>query len=440
MESNFLELKQQADKLRKSKNFEQATPLYATIWAEHRAECTEPEWEGWCYAYCLKHLKRYNESLAVCREIMEINPGYNNTASIYSWCLFHTQIVDATDEETILRAADEIIEKSSEDDELSPYVRTVFKVLEFLSNTRGGFPAEKIKTWLAKLSPETLDSKPFSMKDKFGKQRELASKREQYYVLLARTKYESGDYDGCRATIAEAMQVFPNLHNDNETWLKRFDALCQAKKGNYAEAEALFEEIIKVKPEWYIYKELAEIYLQQGKKIEAMRIAADAALDTREPERKLSLYKFISEMLAARGNDDAVRKHVEFIFYTRRDRKWKIDADLQQLVTHYNINQEAVVDSKFLMRPLRNLWEQLKYDGLEHYDGVIKSFLPTGTAGFVETADRKTYYFLTKQFKGKPEMMIAGQQVQFYVEEGFDVKKNRPSFNAVYIKPVIKRI
>ncbi|MEY4925911.1 MAG: hypothetical protein RI894_347 [Bacteroidota bacterium] len=438
MESNFLELKQQADKLRKSKNFEQATPLYGIIWTDHRDECTE--WEGWCYAYCLKHLKRFDQSLTVCREIMDINPEYNNTASIYSWCLFHTQVVEATDEESLLAAANEIISKSSQDDELSPYVRTIFKVLEFLSNSRGGFPAEKINEWLNKLSPETLDSKPFMMKDKFGKPRELASKREQFYVLLARTQYEGGNYNACRATIAEAMQVFPQLHNDNETWLKRFDALSQAKKGNYAEAEALFLEIIKVKPEWYIHKELAEIYLQQGKKVEAMRAAADAALDTREPERKLSLYKFIAEMLGERGNDDAVKKHIEFIFYTRRDRKWKIDSELQAAVNIYNINQEAVIDSKFLMRPLRNLWEQLKYDGLERFNGVIKSFLPTGTAGFVETSERKTFYFLTKQFKGKPEFMVAGQEVTFYIEEGFDVKKNRPSFNAVYIKPILKRV
>ena len=439
MESNFLELKKQADKLRKSKNFEQATPLYRTIWAEHRAECTEPEWEGWCYAYCLKHLKRFDEALFVCREIMEINPGYNNTASIYSWCLFHTQIVEATDEETLLRAANEIIGQSSQDDELSPYVRTVFKVLEFLSNSRGSFPAEKIQEWLGKLTPETLDSKAFMMKDKFGKPRELASKREQFYVLLARTQYEGGKYNDCQATISEANQVFPTLHNDNETWLKRFDALSYAKKGNFAQAEVLFLEIIKAKPEWYIYKELAEIYLQQGKKIQAMRSAAEAALDTREPERKLSLYKFIAEMLGERGNTDAVKKHIEFIYYTRRDRKWKIDAELQAAISIFNINEHAVVDSKFLMRPLRNLWEQLKYDGLDRHDGAIKSFLPTGTAGFVESSDRKTYYFLTKQFKGKPEFMIAGQEVTFYVEEGFDVKKNRPSFNAVYIKPVMKR-
>jgi hypothetical protein len=138
-------------------------------------------------------------------------------------------------------------------------------------------------------------------------------------------------------------------------------------------------------------------------------------------------------MLGERGNDDAVKKHIEFIFYTRRDRKWKIDSELQAAVNIYNINQEAVIDSKFLMRPLRNLWEQLKYDGLERFNGVIKSFLPTGTAGFVETSERKTFYFLTKQFKGKPE-------VTFYIEEGFDVKKNRPSFNAVYIKPILKRV
>jgi hypothetical protein len=79
---------------------------------------------------------------------------------------------------------------------------------------------------------------------------------------------------------------------------------------------------------------------------------------------------------------------------------------------------------------ITQVWNELKYGNKIRYLGEIKSLLPNGKAGFIESKNSKSYYFKTNQFEGKPQ---PGLRVSFYLEEGFDVKKNKKTMNAVHI-------
>jgi YHS domain-containing protein len=76
----------------------------------------------------------------------------------------------------------------------------------------------------------------------------------------------------------------------------------------------------------------------------------------------------------------------------------------------------------------------LKFDTRPKYSGKIKSILPNGKAGFVETDNGKSYYFSLREFKGKSEKAQVNQYVTFYLEEGYDAKKDRKVMNAVRVE------
>ncbi|MBK8154691.1 MAG: tetratricopeptide repeat protein [Saprospiraceae bacterium] len=93
MEFNYARLqtiKKQASDFRKAKNYEQALPLYKQLWEEYREDCNE--WEGWSYAFCLKHLKDYQKALEVCREVYPLNKEFENIKGVYAWCIYYTEI------------------------------------------------------------------------------------------------------------------------------------------------------------------------------------------------------------------------------------------------------------------------------------------------------------------------------------------------------------
>jgi len=90
--------------------------------------------------------------------------------------------------------------------------------------------------------------------------------------------------------------------------------------------------------------------------------------------------------------------------------------------------------SKEAENDLRKIWNTLKFNAQPQYTGKIKSILPNGKAGFVETDKGKTYYFSLREFRGKREKAQVNLPVTFYLEEGYDAKKDRKTMNAVRVE------
>jgi tetratricopeptide (TPR) repeat protein len=335
--------------------------------------------------------------------------------NVYAWSIYYSEInrPKIDDENTFLRAGDGILKLATQDDPYSPYTATVMKILDYLSE-KPNYPTEKMLEWTAKLNPKLLDNKPYSFTDKDGKPREIASKQEQYYMLRTRALLEKGEFAECINLCEEALHLFERLHYDNDVWFRWRIALSYEGLGECQRSLKLQLELLKRKREWFIQKEIAEQYYRLGEYEKSLQYALDSALNFGDSDKKINTYIVLADALEKLGKNIEAQPHKNLVEKIRR--KEDIDNEI---------------------RNLRIIWNSLKYSGKEKYSGVIKSILPNGKAGFVECSNGQSYYFLLKELAAQPHKAHDGTRVTFYLEDGFDAKKNKKVQNAVKLEPII---
>lgn len=433
--SDFQTIKKQATDFRKAKSYVQALPLYKQLWEEYREDCNE--WEGWGYAFCLKHLKKYQKALEICREVYPLNREFDNIKGVYAWCIYYTEIAveKVNDEPKFFKAGEGILNLSKQEDQYSPYILTVFKILEYL-NDKAIYPTDKVLEWTEKLNFEILDDKPFSFTDNEGKTRELAPKKEQYFMWRTKALLEKGLFTECIELSQKALDTFENFHYSNEIWFARRISLSYKGLGQPEIALEQLKSLLKRKNEWFIHKEIAEIYFEQGNNEQALKFAIDSALGYGDADKKLNVYKLLSEILISTNHNEEAKTHIEFMYQIRKAREFKIDNDFQNLINKFQIDTTKTINLRDFERELKKLWEKLKFCDQTQLTGTIKSILPNGKAGFIETENKRSYYFQLRSFKAKPALAKVGQKVTFFLEEGFDTKKNQKTVNAVNVKPI----
>jgi len=402
-------IRQNADALQSEKRYADALSLYRSLWEGYREKCNE--WDGWRYAFCLKQLKNYREALDVCRETYKLNRGFEPVKGLYAWCIYYTEITSqVADEARFFRAAEAITNLSKQDDKYSAYQITVFKVLEHLTG-KSSYQADKIMEWTGKLNPKTLDDSTFTFTDKEGKEREIASKKEQYYTLRSRALLEKGAFDECIRICEEGLRTFETFHYDNDVWFRWRIGLCYEGLGEYEKSLNMQLELLKTKKEWFIQKEIAEQYFRLGDYAKSLQYALDSALNSGDTNKKINTFIVLAKALHQLEKNEEAYLHENFITSLKKG--------------EYN---------KEVENELRKIWNTLKFNTQPQYVGKIKTILPNGKAGFVESDKGKTYYFFLREFRGKRETAQVNQPVTFYLEEGYDAKKDRKTMNAVRVE------
>jgi tetratricopeptide (TPR) repeat protein len=409
-------IRQNANRLSSEKKYAEALPLYQSLWEGFRENCTE--WDGWRYAFCLKQLKNYKTALDICRQTYPLNRDFDPIKGLYAWCIYYTEITQPVkDEATFFRAAEAITNLAKPDEPYSAYAITIFKVLSYLTE-KAIYPTDKILEWTKKLNPVFLDGKPFSFNEKDGKLREIASKKEQYYMLRSKALLEKGEFDECINLCEEALGIFEKLHYDNDVWFRWRIALSYEGLGEYQKSLDLQLELLQRKKEWFIQKEIAEQYYRLGDYEKSLAYALDSALNFGDNDKKINTFIVLANALEKLGKTEEAQLHNNLIEKIKRK-----DSNVEREISN-----------------LKTVWNALRYSENKSYSGVIKSLLPNGKAGFVETDKGKSYYFSLRDFKASPKKAIAGTKVCFYLAEGFDAKKNTKTMNAVELTLLISKV
>jgi tetratricopeptide (TPR) repeat protein len=431
-EPDYENIRQQANLLHAEKKYTEALALYRTLWEDFHDSCTE--WDGWRYATCLKQLKDYKRALDICRQTYLMNRDFEPVKSLYAWCIYYTEIASGRvlDESVYFRAAEAIMQLSRQNDKYSAYTVALFKVMDYL-NGKNIYPIDKILVWTSRLDPGLLEEEPFKFTDREGKQREMASKKEQYYMWRTRALLEKGLFDDCTNLCNEALSAIKDLHYDNDVWFRWRIALCHEGKGELAVALDELKALLGRKKEWFIQKEIAGIYLKQGNHEQAISYAIDSALNAGDSSKKLNLYRLLAEILIQTGKIEEAKAHVEFSYHLKVANGYRIDDNLVALVGRLRIDTSKTVNINELENRLRKMWNGFKFDNREQLTGAIKTILPNGKAGFIRADNGKSYYFQLRNFKSKTEA-AEGLKVKFFTEEGFDVKKSKATVVAVNIR------
>lgn len=425
------EFTNQLKRLRELKKYLDSVQYYEQNYRNYEKELTH--WDKWTYAHCLRKIGKVVKALEICRLIWRNDPEFLPNNNLYAWCIYDTEIKkdQILNEKQFLKAANAIIKLTNQDDKYSPYVITVFKVLNHFKNP---YKIDKILEWTEKINPIILDST-----EKIINEIKIASDKENYYSIRTEALLRNNKFHDCIELAENALNDIDNFHNDNDIWLKRRIAKSYFHLGNNQISLELLKEILNKRMEWFIQYEIAGIYFELKNYDEALRYAVASAINYGEPKKKIKLFEIIADIMKQKDNIIYAKKHIELLYIIRKRENWPIKEEFKKLLQEYQINEIDINEFDDKYKELIKIWNEIHFLNKIALKGKVKNLLPDGKAGFISAQNGYDYYFKINSYKGKSELLKVGSEVSFYLEDSYDRKKNKPSQIAVNITSINKQ-
>lgn len=240
---------------------------------------------------------------------------------------------------------------------------------------------------------------------------ELASTREEWYAFMSKALFEVRDYQRCYTISKQALSSFDKFHYSYDVWFARRVALCKREMGQVQEAVIELEAILKKKREWFILKELAEIYLGTGQAEKAMQYAAEGMRGRGELEFKIELIELLGQLYLRKGERETAYLHFTLVRLIREEEGWRISEGLIELLnTFTGMPPFGLRDKASLLERLKPVWgdtgreikprtpQQSVSTPGERLSGSVKKILNSnenGVNGFIrETSGSEVYFFV----------------------------------------------
>lgn len=329
----------------------------------------------------------------------------------YAWALYHLHIKNPSSEDELVKSCELISELLIQEDtnkvKVCAYTTSMLKIINYFKDN-----AYECLKWLDMLNPKLLNSNPRSM-NRDGRISKFYSDKEKWYSLKTKHLLDMGEYEETIKFADEALNELDEFVNNSDIWFKWRIAIANKDLDNYDEALKYLEEIINSKNDWFILKELAEIYSLNGDYDLALKYAIDAALAKGDIKYKINLYRLLDEIFIAKDMDEDSDKIIKLI--------------------------EAIEDDENFVeieKELKERWVEIKFNNQQRSYGTISNILGHGKAGFIKADDGESYYFSIYEIQGDKSKVKEGDYVSFFLEESFDKKKNKKTWNAVNINIV----
>ena len=429
-----------AFQLRKDKKTDEALAIYEVTWPLHKEEFGE--WDGWSYGHCLQVKRRYSDALEICRQLYPIYPKAEMITQLYAWNIYYTQLAgdkQPAGKEVFVKALNAIVLLSPPGNAFSPAVKSIFKLIKFLSESLQP-NWEEIGRWLMKLEKEKLSRETYIVDVPGRGKKELASELEEWYSWQSKLLLQTKQWQKCIDLCSAALSDLNKWHYSNDVWFARRKVAALTQLGQRQQALELLKPLIKRKREWFMLGDLAE--LTENYK-EALQLYAEAALAYGEPNKKMRIFFKMAELYAANGERDSAQEHALLVLALRNENSWAVPAELEQLIQQQGGMPDKILGAGAMFQKLKLRWRKLVENTNEatskipaqRVNGKIDCFIGSGAAGFIKPANgENNIYFLFKNYQGNKEEIKIGLMVSYEVNKDFDKKKNKESKIAVRIK------
>jgi tetratricopeptide (TPR) repeat protein len=273
---------------------------------------------------------------------------------------------------------------------------------------------------------------------------ELASDKENWYALKTKALFETQQYSQCLELSKQALEVFEKFHYANDVWFARKIAHSKKRLGNSEDALNELLQVLRRKREWFIQREVAAIYKENGDFEKAFSYAIDAINNFGDLKYKVGLLKLIAEILEKKQEKELSFKHYMLSKLLRQQEEWNVPQSLDFALQSLGYDQISLEHLPNLRKELKNYWDSFKSqqpkstrNNNQQLTGRIDRILHNdekGAAGFIKYDNNKSVYFRVKTTDELTKKLNIGLKVTFKIlpptEDG---KKEK----AVSIKPNI---
>ena len=367
---------------------------------------------------------KFKEALTIYEECYLENPEVFTRWNkiFYTWSLYRIYIKNPEDEDKLFESAKVVTELVKQEDlnknDTCPYTFSVFKVLDYLYSDND---YSNLIYWLDKINPELLDEKQFKSND-----RVYRSRKEKYYDYSSKAYFECEEYEKCISISKEALNTLTVFTNSGDVWHRWRIAKSLKELLENRKALTYLEEVVKVKKDWFVQKEIAENYYILDEDEKALDYICEAVLSNDPINIKVNLYNLAYKILKE-NNPDLALKHAKLFLAIKLDNESQIPDDIEELLI-----DEDNLDKKELESEIRQYWLEYKFKDQQLQYGTITKIFEHGKSGFITSNDSTSFYFNVSDFKG--DNLDVGQYVSFFTEKSFDKSKNKESLRAVNIK------
>jgi tetratricopeptide (TPR) repeat protein len=246
----------------------------------------------------------------------------------------------------------------------------------------------------------------------------------------------------------KALELFQKFHYSNDLWFARRIALVKKHIGNPEDAINDLLGVLRKKREWFIQKEIAELYYEKKDFENAILFAIQAVLNSGDLEYKVDLLYLIGLILKEQGESELAYKHYSLSKLIRIKESWRVPKKLLDAMNVLQLPPYPVSEFSNLKNELRGYWKSLNpvshenqkfqkrdYSKLnnsssiyEKSQGKVEKILHNnaeGLDGFIRTSDNRGVYFRLNPEVEIVKNIAVGTQVEFVVLPGKDGKKER---------------
>lgn len=267
---------------------------------------------------------------------------------------------------------------------------------------------------------------------------ELASDFENWYAYKTKALMKLGEWQECFDTSKEALENIDNFHYSNDVWFSRRVALSKKNLGNTEDTIEELETILKKKREWFIQKELAELYFEKDDLNTAFKMAIDAINNFGPLEFKVDLLFLIAKILNKQDESDLSFKHFSLSKLVRQDEEWKVPQKLFDELNQFDQNEIPLSELKSLKSELMKYWNGFNKNdkrqktpkhrnNSDNLQGEVTKLLhdnERGKDGFIKSDNNEFYFSASPNWHLTSELTV-GKKVVFKVIPATDEKKEQ---------------
>lgn len=278
------------------------------------------------------------------------------------------------------------------------------------------------------------------------KDMELASDFENWYAYKTKALTKLGEWQECFNLSKEALEKIETFHYSNDVWFSRRVALSKRNLGNTEDTIQELKTILKKKREWFIQKELAELYLEKGNIEFAFKQATDAINNFGPLEFKVDLLYLLGKILRQQDKLELSFQHFSLSKLIRHSEEWKLPQKLFDELKTFSFPEIPQTDFKKLKNELHKYWDNFKAPQINTFDksktainnleGEIVRILhdnDRGKVGFIKSNGKEHYFSVNSNYHSISKIAV-GTKVLFEILPPKDENKKEQ----VRIKKIIE--
>ena len=200
---------------------------------------------------------KYGEALRFFKKAYDLNPDEFtiNQKFDYAWTIYGVHIKYSKDKKEIIENATFITQPVPQRDlnrfNGCVYTSSVFKLLNCFDKNE---EYESVIDWAEKLDVELLDENSYRKYGRINK-----SKKEKYYDWLSKAYFKVGGFEKCIGVSETSLNTFKTFLDDGDIRLKWRIAKSYMNLNQFNQALEYYMEVIEVKHDWYMYRDIAQI-------------------------------------------------------------------------------------------------------------------------------------------------------------------------------------